>query len=1296
MNKPRTATRNLHVSPKLPGSDSSNLVWIIARRAIPPAAALSGLMLAGAAQAATITVSAGAVDTVVNGNCSLVEAVQSANSDTAVDGCVAGSAGLDTLVLPPITFSFSSADVSSTSYGSNALPSISSPISIQGNGAIIERSAAAGTPDFRLFHVSTAGSLALDRVTLRNGVSSGGGGAIANISGVLNLTNSTISGNSAATLGGGILAISFYGTQTTGISNSTISGNTASGAGGGIAYSGGLGTVSHSTITGNSAPQGGGIFIAQSDGQPPASLAVRASIVAGNPATDVDRFGTAAEASFVSGGDNVIGTGNATGQFNADGDIVDVADPGLGVLADNGGGTLTHLPTIGSQALGRADNNACPVSDQRGQARGLDNDNGLVVNCDSGAVERSVPILVDAAAVAVASGDGECSLLEAIVNANDINNEGQPHTDCQRGVVGGLDIIQLPGGSLFTLSQAFGDGYGNNSGLPAITSDIVIQGNGSVLERDGGAATNFRIAFVDFLGDLTLEDITLRGGQLAGAENTNAGGGLLSFGTVSLKNSSITGNTVGSSATGAGVFVATSFGNLRVERSTISDNSAGQAGALAVGADATVLLNTSTISGNAAGFAGGLINDGELSIVHTTLANNDSAAVANLSYGSIAVTNSLIVGNDGITCYSQNANLVFTGTNVSNDAGCSGFIISPEAASLLAPLGDNGGPTQTHLPMAGHPAIDAVPTTGSGACAVPSIGQRGVSRPQNGGAAAACDVGAVEVIDPIVVSGACTLVQAINNANDTVDGQANTDCAAGSPAGPDIITLPNGGTYTYTAANNSVDGDNALPSITSGITIQGNDATIERSSAYGTGTFRLIHVASSGDVRMNSLTLQGGVADDGGGYGYESSGGAAFVRGSLALTGGTVSGNSAQYVGGGIFNVGNAKLDSSTVSGNTAYRDGGGIINAFGTTALTNSTVSGNFAGIRGGGIFNRQSTTTLTNSTVSGNSSGFAGGGLYNLANMALANSTVSSNTADNSGGGIDSSSSSVALSNSVVAGNAALTGAELVGQPYGGGSDANNLLGHAGLTTGQAFSDFSPGASDITATSDGTSPTALTDIRLPLANNGGVTATHGLPANSPAVDAAGGACGSDPEFDQIGTVRPQDGNLDQQVRCDIGAVERIADAVTDTDNDNIPDDYEIAFGLNPGVDDSDGDLDGDNLSNGEEFANGAQANNPDSDGDFIGDGFDLDPTNDSNACVADNFGPAGAMQFDTMAMAAMTTQCASESQITIRATATLETPNAELELFAPTVIFDVNVAVPLGPQLRVNAVDPTPGATP
>ena len=101
-------------------------------------------------------------------------------------------------------------------YGPDGLPPIDSIVFIHGNGATLARDTSSSTPNFRLFYVSgglelTPGSLAMDNVTLENGVAKGGdgsvggggmgaGGAIFN-QGKLNLTDVTLANNRA--IGGG-------------------------------------------------------------------------------------------------------------------------------------------------------------------------------------------------------------------------------------------------------------------------------------------------------------------------------------------------------------------------------------------------------------------------------------------------------------------------------------------------------------------------------------------------------------------------------------------------------------------------------------------------------------------------------------------------------------------------------------------------------------------------------------------------------------------------------------------------------------------------------------------------------------------------------------------------------------------------------------------------------------------------------------------------------------------------------------------------------------------------------------
>src|SRR5262249_6109309 len=84
------------------------------------------------------------------------------------------------------------------------------------------------------------------------------------------------------------------------------------------------------------------------------------------------------------------------------------------------------------------------------------------------------------------------------------------------------------------------------------------------------------------------------------------------------------------------------------------------------------------------------------------------------------------------------------GYNLSSDNSCTAFFTQTgdlnNANPQLGPLATNGGPTPTHLPKSGSPAIDAIPLGANGWGTSLTIDQRGAPRPIHG----KCDIGAVE------------------------------------------------------------------------------------------------------------------------------------------------------------------------------------------------------------------------------------------------------------------------------------------------------------------------------------------------------------------------------------------------------------------------------------------------------------------------------------------------------------------------------------------------------------------------
>jgi hypothetical protein len=241
--------------------------------------------------------------------------------------------------------------------------------------------------------------------------------------------------------------------------------------------------------------------------------------------------------------------------------------------------------------------------------------------------------------------------------------------------------------------------------------------------------------------------------------------------------------------------------------------------------------------------------------------------------------------------------------------------------------------------------------------------------------------------------------------------------AAANSAGGGTLNLTAACTYTLTTP---ASGDNGLAVVTTPIRINGNRATITRSSPTD---FRFFEVSGgSGNLTLNALTLRNGRTDNGG----------AITVGTgsrLTLSASTVTGNTATAAGGGIFSLGTVEVDSSALSNNTAIQ-GGGFNNQGDTATVTSSTVTGNHAitgaaeGF-GGGILTA-SPLTLNNTFITGNDatgSGASGGGVWNFDTLTLIGSPVQGNVANGdeaSGGGLWNAAS-LSITDSPILGNTA-----------------------------------------------------------------------------------------------------------------------------------------------------------------------------------------------------------------------------------------------------------------------------------
>ncbi|MGN6719935.1 MAG: choice-of-anchor Q domain-containing protein [Candidatus Binatia bacterium] len=426
----------------------------------------------------------------------------------------------------------------------------------------------------------------------------------------------------------------------------------------------------------------------------------------------------------------------------------------------------------------------------------------------------------------------------------------------------------------------------------------------------------------------------------------------------------------------------------------------------------------------------------------------------------------------------------------------------------------------------------------------------------------------VTTTNPYVISGQCSLIGAIVNANN--DAATFPDCPAGS--GADTIVLPANANITLSAVYAKTYGQSGnpvgLPPITSQITIEGNGAIISRPASAP--VFGLMAVRGSvfvgpgvpprpaGDLTLQNVTLTGGSSFGGlsnnGTLTIENSiisgnsGGGISGSGTLTIAASTVSGNT----GRGVSTYGTLTIVASTISGNT----GGGVSCGYGPITIAASTISGNTTNGGGGGVSNYGGTVAITNSTISGNTAHSSGGGVNNAVGyyggagrLTVNNSTISGNRA-NPGGGIfnyqrcfydlfgrptSCRSAALTLKNSLIAGNQAASGREIDNQSNSFTANNFNLFGANGYT---GVSGFTPGPTDVTPS------VSLAQIIGPLQNNGGPTQTHALVGASPAIDAGNpngcvDSTGTPLQTDQRGLPRAFDGNGDGRAACDIGAFE-------------------------------------------------------------------------------------------------------------------------------------------------------------
>ena len=253
-------------------------------------------------------------------------------------------------------------------------------------------------------------------------------------------------------------------------------------------------------------------------------------------------------------------------------------------------------------------------------------------------------------------------------------------------------------------------------------------------------------------GRMTVEYSAVRDSRGLRVEQPRAGG-VENTGDLRLRHSAVVRNT------GRGTGGLQSSGTLTISDTTVAHNTA----------DSSTTLDTEDLT-NPDGAGGITVRGGTARLTNVTLARNTyrsdvalspAASVSgglNVLDGTVSLANTVLAGN------THDSSQTRAGQDCAGTMSSRGYNLVQQRQActavrgngdstgrdpLLGALGGNGGPTQTLLPSAGSPLVDAgsPATPGSSAAdACTTVEQRGVRRSVdgNGDGVARCDIGAVE------------------------------------------------------------------------------------------------------------------------------------------------------------------------------------------------------------------------------------------------------------------------------------------------------------------------------------------------------------------------------------------------------------------------------------------------------------------------------------------------------------------------------------------------------------------------
>lgn len=708
-------------------------------------------------------------------HCTLREAVQAANTNSAFGGCPAGSAnGTDIIRIPGVRLSRTGAGENANATGDL---DITSAIQIESLGRNNHVLASIVGNDDRIFDLigsaaalylysldmrggipggnqsggvirHTIGSLYINDSGLSDGLADYGGGLYSSGTGTLQLTRVTVYNNTAHLRGGGIYTLKSNDHYLKAV---TVSGNTAALSGGGIYTTGHL-HLNSSTVADNNAPDGAGLQFngIQADA---GSVTLDNTLLTNNSvAAGIGRNSDllCKDGILYGGGYNLIGH-TLCALTHSVGTLYGV-DPKLAPLYRYGADMPVHALLDGSAAI-----NAGAISSASVPCTSSDAYMRLRIDrCDIGAYEQGFDFTVNTTADDVDDnyGDGICHTAAGKCSLRAAMGESTGRSG---------KVIRLPAGT-YPLTKRLGVDFGYAPlqfaifGAGATATQITGGGSDDRLFSMNGYDYDWDFALYPI--HLALVGMTLRNGVAYDTEYRSGGGAVYAGDAdVLLVDDIVRDNhSVGScgGAITAGGFWGT--GVARLERVAVIDNIAeSSAKSFGGGICGRAYLRNSTLSHNQADTGGGMSGSGE--IINSTVAGNVASTGGGLRGYDVILKNSIVANNhfpagstvgtgadcsaaDGHVIQSQGGNLIGSTLDCALDGDTASDVTNTSPG--LSPLDRGAMPLPALAMNSRSPALNLVPNPDCFDAAGRRIwvDQYGNKRPAAG--SAACDAGALE------------------------------------------------------------------------------------------------------------------------------------------------------------------------------------------------------------------------------------------------------------------------------------------------------------------------------------------------------------------------------------------------------------------------------------------------------------------------------------------------------------------------------------------------------------------------